>query len=200
MGVKEKGSFLHWNYFLALESDLENVSRYIEFSNKNFKTYSIELAHLLLAASSEVDVIAKEICKLLEPSEKAGNINEYREIILKHYPDFPNEEVFVSRYGLSFKPWINWGERKIPNWWKSYNKVKHHRNDHFSDANLQNVLNSLGGLLIMAFYFYKIKFSLDNPDAFRRNGDVIRELRPTSDFMRLSEDYYPGIRSTSSKS
>jgi hypothetical protein len=35
----------HWNYFLALEKDLETVSRYIEFSRDNLNTYSIELAH-----------------------------------------------------------------------------------------------------------------------------------------------------------
>jgi hypothetical protein len=52
-------SFIHWNYFLAIESDLENLSRYIEFIDTNFKTYSIELAHLLLASSSEIDVVLK---------------------------------------------------------------------------------------------------------------------------------------------
>jgi hypothetical protein len=47
---------LHWNYFLALERDLEVVSRYVEFSRPNFQVFSIELAHLLFAAASEVDV------------------------------------------------------------------------------------------------------------------------------------------------
>lgn len=43
-------SRLHWNYFLALERDLEVLSRYVEFANRNYKTYSIELAHLLFGA------------------------------------------------------------------------------------------------------------------------------------------------------
>ncbi len=30
----------HWNYFLAIEKDLENLSRYIEFSDANLGTYS----------------------------------------------------------------------------------------------------------------------------------------------------------------
>jgi hypothetical protein len=37
---------LHWNYFVALDSDLDEVSRYIEFAAENFTAYSIELAHL----------------------------------------------------------------------------------------------------------------------------------------------------------
>ena len=51
----------HWNYFLAIEKDLEHLSRYIEFSDANLGTYSIELTHLLLSASSEVDVVMMNI-------------------------------------------------------------------------------------------------------------------------------------------
>ena len=62
---------LHWNYFIALEQDLEKVSRYIEFCTPNLKVHSIELAHLLFAAASEVDVLAKWVCKTVAPSEAA---------------------------------------------------------------------------------------------------------------------------------
>ena len=54
MGIQSGRVFLHWNYYIALEQDLAKLSRYIEFAEGNFSTYSIELAHLLLAASSEV--------------------------------------------------------------------------------------------------------------------------------------------------
>ena len=54
---------LHWNYFIALERDLEVVSRYVEFCPQNFDVYSIEFAHLLFAAASEVDVVAKLLCQ-----------------------------------------------------------------------------------------------------------------------------------------
>jgi hypothetical protein len=72
---------LHWNYFIALEQDLEKTSRYIEFCNANREVFSIELAHLLFAAASEVDVLAKCICKLIEPKASPRNIDEYKKII-----------------------------------------------------------------------------------------------------------------------
>ncbi len=50
MGIQQKETLLHWNYFLAIESDLEKVSRYIEFAENNYGVYSIELAHLLLTS------------------------------------------------------------------------------------------------------------------------------------------------------
>lgn len=71
----------HWNYFLALEKDLKNISRYIEFSKDNEETYSIELSHILLSASSEVDVVMKLLCEQIDSSAPRENINNYRDII-----------------------------------------------------------------------------------------------------------------------
>jgi hypothetical protein len=67
--IKVKANKLHWNYFLALEQDLEAASRYIEFCDANLKVFSIELAHLLLAAASEVDVLAKCICEIVAQAD-----------------------------------------------------------------------------------------------------------------------------------
>lgn len=190
MAIKVEESLLHWNYFIALESDLEQVSRYIEFDSKNFKTYSIELAHLLLASSSEVDVIAKGVCNLVEPNKPAENINHYQDTITRNIPDFSKEQIFVPRFSLTLKPWSNWKSGTNPLWWRSYNNVKHQRNDHFEDANLKNVLNSIAGLLVVVFYYYKLKFSQEDPSI--RNRDVTRKLIPESGFLRLDESYYYG--------
>ena len=58
----------YWEYFLAIEDDLLQTSRYVEFTESNFHVHSIEFARLLLISGSEVDVIAKELCKLLSSS------------------------------------------------------------------------------------------------------------------------------------
>jgi hypothetical protein len=189
--IHEHGSLLHWNYLLALEKDLENVSRFIEFNNNNEKTYSIELAHLLLASSSEVDVVAKGICQMLDSVKRPRTIDGYRTIIIHHLPEICVEQAFIPRYGLDFTPWERWSKNLNPLWWQSYNNVKHQRNEHFQEANLKNVLNSIGGLLIMVFYFYKLKFSQTDPTTFRLKSEVVRKLQPESNFIKLSENYYP---------
>lgn len=76
-----KTTMLHWNYFLAIEKDLENLSRYIEFAEPNLNTYSIELTHILFSASSEVDVVMKQLCNLIDPGQKVENIDDYRVLI-----------------------------------------------------------------------------------------------------------------------
>lgn len=190
MGIKtKKPPLAHWNYYLALEEDLEQVARYIEFTQKNFSTYSIELAHLMLAASSEVDVVLKALCKRVKPRKPCDNIDDYRKIITVEFPTFMEEKVSVDRFGLFYKPWENWKTDRNPNWWRSYNKVKHQRDLYFPDANLKNVLNSIGALLITVTYYYRAVLSEDPVETLDMK-EVNEKLVPEPKLLRLKEDYY----------
>lgn len=187
--IQPAASKLHWNYFLALERDLEVVSRYIEFCPANFSTYSIELAHLLFAAASEVDVIAKSLCQILSPVSPCKNIDQYRTIITNGLPTLPAIQIFVPRYGHTLTPWDNWAHGTNPDWWHSYNNVKHERNKYFHEATLKNALNALGALLILIFYYYSYTLSqTSNKPLDPKN--TTRELEPQSELLRLHEDMY----------
>ena len=54
-----------WNYFLMLESDLDNTSRYIEPQGQE-NVYSFEFAKLLILACTEVESVFKAICFEIE--------------------------------------------------------------------------------------------------------------------------------------
>jgi len=108
MGIHYKGRLLHWNYFLALESDLDRASRFIEFSESNFNAYSIELAHLLLATCSEIDVVLKALCQIKNTRRKHWTIDNYQETVAKHFPQLTNEQIQIPRFGLSLQPFENW--------------------------------------------------------------------------------------------
>lgn len=182
-------SYIHWNYFLALESNLENLSRYIEFIEPNFNTYSIELAHLLLASSSEIDVVIKELCTLIAPGEKRDNINDYRQIIKAALPKFINEPIYINRYGISVSPWNNWNGDANPDWWRSYNNVKHERNLYFDQANLGNAIRSIGALLIVNYYYYDKLFEHES-GAQMEPKEVTDKLQQKSKLVQLDSSYY----------
>lgn len=189
MGINVTDKKIHWNYFLALERDLEAVSRYIEFCEPNFSVFSIELAHLLFAASSEVDVVAKLLCQLVAPNLPHGNIYQYRAALLPAIHDLPDTEVFVPRYGLSFRPWLNWTEGRNPNWWQSYNNVKHERDAYFHEATLKNALNAVGALLIITAHYYSRMLS-EFDDAPFHVPPVMQRLEPLPSLLRLPSNYY----------
>jgi hypothetical protein len=51
----------HWQYFISLETSLDETTRYVELSEANYPVFSVEYARILLSTASEVDVV----CKLL---------------------------------------------------------------------------------------------------------------------------------------
>lgn len=155
MGILETPTSKHWNYFLALEDDVERLARYVELTQANFETHSIEIMRILFGACSEIDVVAKLLCKKIESSSRASKINLYRNEITAAYPQLANARVNLPQFGLDLTPWLNWKDaRKSPYWWKAYNDVKHERNEYFRDANLQNCLNAVGALFVLLLFFY----------------------------------------------
>jgi len=153
MGINQTEVDTHWNYFLSLEEDFLRISRYIQFHKSNNKTYSIEFARLILAACSEVDVVAKAITGHLGARTKS--IDAHMNVMLRSYPNIHKHQVSMDRFGMSVKPWINWRKGVSPDWWTSHNNIKHHRGTHFKEANLQNTFRSIAGLLILIVYYLK---------------------------------------------
>ena len=146
----------YWRYFLVLEQELSDLSRYIEFNSNNYSTYSIELARIYLAVCSEIDVVAKLLSNSLG-HPNPDNICDYRTQIMGTYSNLPNLRVQIPRHSLDFTPWNSWGHTtpSNPSWWRNYNNVKHHRTDYYSEANLENVLNATADLIVLNLYYQK---------------------------------------------
>lgn len=175
----------YWKYFLELEESLIEVQRYINFEKNNWKVYSNEFIKLLEVIGAEVDVIAKEIVLYKKTHlKKVEGIAKWGYEIQQLIPDidsiklcFNNENIIV--------PWNNWEHEKYinkkgidsyrlkkgkenPEWWISYNKVKHAKTTikngkyNYERANLENIVNALGGLYILETYFMEELTSKNN--------------------------------------
>ncbi|MDR5907594.1 hypothetical protein [Franzmannia qiaohouensis] len=155
MGIEHYKLPDHLNYFLCIEEDISRLSRWIEIAEANYECYSVELARILMAASAEVDVLARHICEEIAPLAGASGINAYRNIIVERYPRIISAKVTIPRFGIELRPWSNWEEENNPPlWWKSNNKVKHHRTTNFNRATLKNVLNASAALLILILLYH----------------------------------------------
>ncbi len=158
MAIHTSQIYVHWNYFLAIERDLEVLSRYVEFDEKNFECFSIEIARIILAAGAETDVVCKQLCRLYNSSSKADKINGYRREIVSSEPNIPGFTVLIPRFGLTLCPWDEWkSPTGVPFWWTAYNKIKHHRESDYHRANLKNALNAVSGLFVVVLYLYRKK-------------------------------------------
>ncbi len=179
MGIKTGITNIHWNYHLTLEDDLIELSRFIEFHEANFECFSLQISRILMAASAEVDVVCKQLCKKLNSKSKASSINPYMKQITTEIPDISNFSVQIPRYGIKLKPWNDWAKLDVPEWWTANNKVKHHRHKEFQKGNLKNLLNAVSGLFVMVLYLYK-------------EAAELGELIPQPKLLRVDEAHFNG--------
>jgi len=171
----------HWNYLLAIENDLTELSRYVDFDERNFGCFSIQIARVLLSASAEIDVVCKQICRNIDSQSNANSIHKYRDKIVSAYPAVPQFQVVMPFFGLTLTPWDEWKNLQgIPFWWSAYNKIKHNRDTEYHQASLKNALNAVAGLFIMVLYLYKDK---------AEQGD----LHPSLQLLRVDNSHYGGI-------
>lgn len=144
-----------WLYFLSLERDFIRTSDYVAISSDNRATYSNEYAKLLLLIGSEVDVRCKALCRSVHSSSEADGIGRYRQELCSAFQGMHAIEIEISRFAMTVRPWASWAKANRPIWWDAYNNIKHKRDACFDEANQQNVLEALCGLLAIHLYLHR---------------------------------------------
>ena len=180
-------SYPYWQFFVALESDLEATTRYVECCEENYNTYSVAYAQIILSAGSEVDVVSKLLCKEVQPTSNAENINDYRNILHSKYNGLHKLKILIPRYDLPLTPWASWVSDKNPDWWKLYNKIKHQRHDFYKEANLKNALLSVSGLFCLVLYYYREQLRANDLQPWPKLLTINPEWNP-----RIHNDLRPG--------
>lgn len=139
-----------WNYFLTLEADLENTSRYVEPTQKD--VYSFEFSKIILLSCSEIETVFKYLCNVITNNEPFDvNIAGYKGVILSRFPKIEYAKVYIPRANEHIIPFENWSCEKLP-WWDAYQEIKHNRGAAFPNATYWNAAQALAGLYILIFY------------------------------------------------
>lgn len=137
----------YWMFYLQLEKEFYNTLDYVEFSQDNYETFSKQYVRQLLSIGSELDVVFKALCKVVNPNASAGCITDYANILC-NWGDLVKSEVQFKFTKEFFKPFEGWEPNKSPDWWRDYNTVKHNRADanNLKKGNLKNVFYALMAL------------------------------------------------------
>ena len=151
-------AYPHWTLFQVIDEDLHDFSRHVEFAEANFETYSIDLLRLYLSICSEVDVIAKLLCRRIGANlPDRPNMDHYRRTLKSHtpYANLSGLKITIRPMGREILPWEAWNRDQNPEWWTKHQGVKHERDQHFADADLKNVLDAAAGLLVFLTYWHQ---------------------------------------------
>lgn len=160
---------MYWSQYISIEKEFTGTTYYLALDEKNDSSYSQAYSKLMLEIGSEVDVVSKEYCRVIDPTFKNSykTIGRYRESIRNCNPDFITQSVDVNGSVQILQPWKEWTSEEAPSWWTAYNKVKHSRTsiveidgvkqEGYKFANQKYTLLALAGLYqIMIYYYQKI--------------------------------------------
>ena len=161
-------TIIYWSQYISLEKEFAATLHYLALDTKNENAYSQAYSKLLLEIGSEIDVVFKEYCKLIDNTFKGTykSIGRYKASIKNYNPDFITQEVVIINYDRILCPWIEWNTLpESPYWWTVYNKVKHNRTsvveidgikqEGYKFANQKYILLALAGLYQLLVNFYR---------------------------------------------
>jgi hypothetical protein len=159
--------------YLLIQRDLERLFEYVEPSEEALCTFSFRTHELLMRTCIEVEANFKAILaeNVYVPRKDTRdrdilNISIYNKIELTHH--LSSYEVILPMWNgprRAWKPFDIWGadRSQSPSWYGAYNASKHDRHNDFKQANLQNLLGAVTGLLVLlSSQFGREDFSAGN--------------------------------------
>jgi hypothetical protein len=158
-----------------LYSQLEKIFEYVEPEDSNGDTYSIQLSSMLLDICTTIEANFRSIMDKNgykknpnishEKDIKSWNINDYYKVNISHHlSSYEIKIPFWKGINNIRKPYEIWESSKnSPQWYQSFNHVKHNMIDKFSEATLNNVIDAFCGLVVLiSAQFFDEEILIDN--------------------------------------
>ena len=155
-----------------IQNDLQSIFEFVEPSNEGKSAYSYRIHALFMRTCIEIEANFKAIFDentFTPPKNRSLNMMDYRKIDASHHlssyrvmlpiwngtsPIWTPFEAWRARRGQS-----NQGVATIA-WYKAYNASKHDRHEAFKQANFENLVNAVAGLLVVVTsQFKRVAFS-----------------------------------------
>lgn len=154
--------------FQQITHDLIKVFDYIEPTSSNMNVYSHRIFEILLRACTEFEANSKAILRSNGFIRERYSMTEYHK--LEKPCKLSEYKVVVDALGenrilIPFQEWSGTEYRPL-SWYQAYNSVKHNRNTHFSEANLENAIMALAAVQVILFS----QFFVCSLDRFRVTG------------------------------
>ncbi len=168
--------------FFLIQDDLKRIFEFVEPSDLNLQTYSYRIHELLIRTCIEIEANFKAILKenIYNPINRKGEpreeeywtINDYKKINKTHH--LSSYKVMVPTWSGNnslFQPFEAWKTNGKLSWYDAYNNSKHDRHNKFIQANFNNLLNAISGLVvILSSQFKDVEFS-SNDELMAFNDD-----------------------------
>ena len=131
--------------------DLYEVFNYVEPCDANQSMYSHRIYELFLRTATEFESNCKGILKANSYGKAVKDMNIFDYFKIAPVAKLNEYKVVFERWSpfREFAPFATWNTSTYAGlkWYQDYNEVKHNRYDNFALANLENLMNSVAGLI-----------------------------------------------------
>ncbi|MEJ2378555.1 MAG: hypothetical protein P8Y71_25295 [Pseudolabrys sp.] len=163
---------------ILIQDDLRSIFEYLEPSDECRAAYSYRIHALLMRTCIEIEANFKAILEencFTPPPKRSLNMTDYRKVDATHH--LSSYEVMLPIWNgtpPTLTPFESWKQLRglvSPNgkgvslpWYKAYNASKHDRQDKFKEANFENLVTAVAGLLVLiSSQFHNEDFSAGSP-------------------------------------
>lgn len=220
----ENGIF--WEAYKDLERQFEQFLDIVPYLDKNEDTYSFRLLNLILSIGGHVDSAFKEMARFTRFSLNPDcqkiliKIKESENNVQKGKPPVTISiklplKAFETEYGLSSKTiaFKRLPQREIvkpfqpsnpatnaPEWWETYNGLKHNLGSNIEKANLKNTRDALAGAFlinvihepaVLRLYDYNVlNFLVPSRNIRKKDGAMQVPRHILEEFLSKKQKFY----------
>jgi hypothetical protein len=130
------------NNFATLEKQLLECMEFVPMVDQNKHVVSPKFIPIILESCSLIESIFKEIT---EDKNRKYSFKKYAELHERHLELGETISIFLASPIRFYQPYNEWAQ-KVPDWWNSYNKLKHDRLNNYAFATYDTTIRSLAGL------------------------------------------------------
>lgn len=171
---------LAWYKFEQLERDFLEATVYFPFEKEHKDIWSEFFSDLIVKIGNSADSFFRLMLKdnsfdsfphviELKKGRRKRDITYFRDFFEPIY-QFSSVSVLIAKgpdfYEVCF-PFKDFETKKTPNWWNSYNHVKHQWFDCMKEATLENTIDALAGLFVLnILHKQNQKYLLEHTNVF----------------------------------
>jgi hypothetical protein len=136
---------LNWDFFSALEQELEASQAVIDIHQDNYHLTSEHYSSIIVKSCAEIERIYGLVCgKTLEVK---SDIKDCIHAITDHCHDFFNTEIHMPMNNQIIKPWSSCAQGNDPEFWKAYHVIQHATTS--AKTTLEHAIHSLAALFAL---------------------------------------------------
>lgn len=166
--------------YLMIQRDLAVILEFAEADDQNGKTFGYRIHELLMRTCVEVEANFKAILRANSFKPRGlWTMAEYSRVERSHR--LSGYQVLLPTWRGSmgeFSPFGAWkANSKLP-WYNSYNASKHDRHESLVNANLQMLVQAIGGLVVLLTAQFGTEDFSGAPDTVSIGGPSVHKWKP----------------------